>query len=84
MRINWVYESHLVGLKSPQIKDTTRSTKNSPLLYNVLCYIFNKEIQEFLVKIKILFLRSLEIFISSREINLCRLDNGHLPYNGLK
>ena len=37
-------------------------------------YILNKEIQEFLVKIKMLFLRSLEIFISSREINLCRLD----------
>ena len=37
-------------------------------------YILNKEIQEFLVKIKVLFLRSLEIFISSREINLCRLD----------
>ena len=37
-------------------------------------YILNKEIQEFLVNIKMLFLRSLEIFISSREINLCRLD----------
>ena len=37
-------------------------------------YILNKEIQEFLVKIKILFLGCLEIFISSREINLCRLD----------
>ena len=37
-------------------------------------YILNKEIQEFPVKIKMLFLRSLEIFISSREINLCRLD----------
>ena len=37
-------------------------------------YILNKEIQEFLVKIKMLFLRSLEIFISSREINLCRFD----------
>ena len=29
-----------------------------------------------------LFLRSLEIFISSREINLCRLDTS--PYNGRK
>ena len=37
-------------------------------------YILNKEIQEFLVKIKMLFLSRLEIFISSREINLCRLD----------
>ena len=37
-------------------------------------YILNTEIQEFLVKIKMPFLRSLEIFISSREINLCRLD----------
>ena len=37
-------------------------------------YILNKEIQEFLVKMKMLFLRNLEIFISSREINLCRLD----------
>ena len=32
------------------------------------------EIQEFLVKIKMLFLRSLEVFISLQEINLCRLD----------
>ena len=39
-----------------------------------LYYILNKEIQEFLVKIKMLFLRSLEIFTSSREINLSRLD----------
>ena len=39
-----------------------------------LYYILNKEIQEFLVSVKMLFLRSLEIFISSREINLCRLD----------
>ena len=37
-------------------------------------YIHNKEIQEFLVKMKMLFLRSLEVFISSREINLCRMD----------
>ena len=37
-------------------------------------YILYKEIQECLVKIKMLFLRSLEICISSREINLCRLD----------
>ena len=37
-------------------------------------YILNREIQEFLVKIKMLFLRSLKVFISSREINLCRLD----------
>ena len=37
-------------------------------------YILNKEIQEFLVKIKMLFLRRLEIFVSSREIKLCRLD----------
>ena len=37
-------------------------------------YILNKEIQEFLVKIKMLFLRSLEIFIASREINLCKLE----------
>ena len=39
-----------------------------------LYYILNKEIQEFLVQIKMLFLKSLEIFISSREINLCRLE----------
>ena len=39
-----------------------------------LYYILNREIQEFLVKIKMLFLRSLEVFISSGEINLCRLD----------
>ena len=39
-----------------------------------LYYILNKEIQEFLVKIKVLFLRRLDIFISSREISLCRLD----------
>ena len=37
-------------------------------------YILNREIQEFLVKIKMLFLRSLNVFISSREINLCKLD----------
>ena len=30
--------------------------------------------QEFLVKIKMLFLKSLELFISSTEINLCRWD----------
>ena len=30
--------------------------------------------QEFLVKIKMPFLRGLEVFISSREVNLCRLD----------
>ena len=41
---------------------------------NCLYYILNKAIQEFLVKIKMLFLRSLEIFISSRDINLWRLD----------
>ena len=41
---------------------------------NLLYYILSKEIQTFLVKIKMLFLRSLERFISSREINLCRLD----------
>ena len=41
---------------------------------NSIYYILNKEIQEFLVKIKMVFLRSLEIYISSREINLCRLD----------
>ena len=39
-----------------------------------LCYILNREIQEFLVKIKMLFLRNLKVFISSMEINLCRLD----------
>ena len=33
-----------------------------------LYYSLNKEIQELLVKIKMLFLRSLEIFISSRDI----------------
>ena len=43
----------------------------------MIYYILNKEVQEFLVKIKMLFLRSLEIFISSREINLCRLDTFH-------
>ena len=43
---------------------------NQRLLY----YILNKEIQEFLVKIEMLFLRSLETFISYREISLCRLD----------
>ena len=37
-------------------------------------YILNGEIQEFLVKIKMLFLRYLKVFISYREINLCRLD----------
>ena len=37
-------------------------------------YILNREIQEFLVKIKMLFLRSLKVFISSREINLCKLN----------
>ena len=36
-------------------------------------YILYKEIQECLVKIKMLFLRSLEICISSREINLLSL-----------
>ena len=41
---------------------------------SALYYILKKEIQNFLVKIKVLFLRSLEIFISSREINLCGLD----------
>ena len=40
----------------------------------VIYYILNKEIQEFLVNIKMLFLRCLEIFISSRKINLCRLE----------
>ena len=46
-----------------------------PLAFlDVIYYILNKEIQEFVVKIKMLFLRSLEIFISSKEINLCRLD----------
>ena len=57
--------------------------------HTIIYYILNKQIQEFLVKIKMLFLRSLQIFISSRdileaervslegqtrEINLCRLD----------
>ena len=46
-----------------------------PLAFlDVIYYILNKEIQEFVVKIKMLFLRSLEIFIFSKEINLCRLD----------
>ena len=36
----------------------------------MLYYVLNLEIQEFLVKIKMLFLRSLEAFISSRELNL--------------
>ena len=40
----------------------------------LLFYILNKEIQEFLVKIKVLFLRSLGRFISSRETNPRRLD----------
>ena len=45
----------------------------------------NKEIQEFLVKIKMLFLRSLERFIFSWEINTCRLDTfpimvSNMPY----
>ena len=41
---------------------------------NAIYYILNREIQEFLVKIEVLFLRILELFISPREINLCRLD----------
>ena len=40
----------------------------------MLYYVLNLEIQEFLVKIKMLFLRSLEAFISSRELNLFWLD----------
>ena len=47
---------------------------NLPKFLFSLNYILIKEIQTFLVKIKLLFLRSLERFISSREINLCRLD----------
>ena len=50
-----------------------------------------KEIQEFLVKIKMLFLWHLEVFISSRKINLCRLDtfptmvaNSHLCATGFR
>ena len=42
--------------------------------WRLIYYILNKEIQEFLIKIKMLFLRCLERFISSREINPCRLD----------
>ena len=37
-------------------------------------YIHNKEIQEFLVEIKILFLRGLGRFISCRKIIPCRSD----------
>ena len=38
-----------------------------------LYYILTKEIQEFLTKIKLVFLSKLKGFISSREINPCRL-----------
>ena len=40
----------------------------------LLYYILNREIQELLVEVKMTFLRSLKVFISSREINLYRLD----------
>ena len=42
--------------------------------FTYIYYILNSEIQEFLVKIKMLFLRSLKVLISSMEISLCRLD----------
>ena len=51
-----------------------RKSNNTWIYQTQLYYILNKEIQEFLVNIKMLFLRHLEIFISYREINLCRLD----------
>ena len=47
----------------------------------ILYYILNREIQGFLVKIKMLFLKSLKLFISSKEINLCRLDTFRMVAN---
>ena len=34
-------------------------------------HIFNKELSEFIAEIKLVFLRSLDGFISSKEINSC-------------
>ena len=50
---------------------TLMQSSNTKIL-KTLYYILNRE---FLVKIKMLFLGSIEICISSREINLCRLDS---------
>ena len=63
------------GMASPHIIDANpNSVIFIHIAFKLLYYILNKEIKEFLIKIKMFFLRSLEIFISSREINLCRLD----------
>ena len=67
----WIISKFDVGLNINKGKGLKiYSAECNILLY----YTVDKEIHEFLVKIKLLFLRSLEIFISSREINLCRLD----------
>ena len=64
------FKIKLTSKRSADILSVIISGKREIHMY----YILNKEIQEFLVKIKMLFLRCLEIFISSRKINLCRLD----------
>ena len=51
------------------VQSTAEYQKDTDIYYSL-----NREIQEFLVKMKMLFLISLNVFISSREINLCKLD----------
>ena len=55
---------------------STKCQRGVTKMYIYIYYILNREIQEFLEKK--LFLRSLEVFISFREINLCRLDTFHV------
>ena len=70
--MSWLsYVSAVSGCRSDSGKWAKSQVVNQMWL-TVIYYILNREIQEFLVKIKMLLLRSLEVFISSKEINLCR------------